>query len=119
MLNITIANNCIQRAMGLIGRSGLSPDEGLLIPRCCRVHTVGLRFAIDAVFLDADGIVVAVFSGLFPWKYTPRIEGAVSCLELAAGGAVRHHLRLGETIPYQIIFSLMHAGGLALVTGGN
>lgn len=42
----------------LLGLSHLDPDEagpGLLIPRCASVHTFGMRFALDLVFLDRDG----------------------------------------------------------------
>jgi uncharacterized protein len=42
----------------LLGLSHLEREEvgaGLLIPRCCSVHTFGMRFALDLVFLDRDG----------------------------------------------------------------
>ena len=46
-------------ARGLIGRRGIARDEGLLLadPLRC-VHTFGMRFAIDVVFLDRDLRVV-------------------------------------------------------------
>ncbi|HKB50691.1 MAG TPA: DUF192 domain-containing protein [Solirubrobacterales bacterium] len=46
------------RRARLLGLSGLDRDEarsGLLIPRCRSVHTFGMRFALDLVFLDRDG----------------------------------------------------------------
>jgi uncharacterized membrane protein (UPF0127 family) len=39
----------------LIGLAFLDPEaagEGLLIPRCSSVHTFGMRFPLDVVFLD-------------------------------------------------------------------
>ena len=42
-----------ERMRGLLGRSGLAPDEALLLPDCRSVHTVGMRFAIRVAFLDA------------------------------------------------------------------
>ena len=42
----------------LLGLSHLDREEagaGLLIPRCSSVHTFGMRFALDLVFLDCDG----------------------------------------------------------------
>jgi uncharacterized membrane protein (UPF0127 family) len=44
--------------MRLLGLAGLCLGEsgaGLLIPRCSGVHTFGMRFALDLVFLDRDG----------------------------------------------------------------
>lgn len=42
----------------LLGLSNLHLDEagpGLLIPGCRSIHTFGMRFALDLVFLDRDG----------------------------------------------------------------
>jgi uncharacterized membrane protein (UPF0127 family) len=40
----------------------------LHIPRCRSVHTFGMRFALDLVWLDADGRVVRVDRGVPPWR---------------------------------------------------
>jgi uncharacterized membrane protein (UPF0127 family) len=42
----------LERLRGLLGRGALGPDAALLIERCGAVHTVGMRFALDLVFLD-------------------------------------------------------------------
>jgi trehalose synthase len=42
----------------MLGLARLDRDEagpGLLIPRCASVHTFGMRFALDLIFLDRDG----------------------------------------------------------------
>jgi uncharacterized protein len=42
----------------LLGLARLDYDEagpGLLIPRCSSVHTFGMRFPLDLVFLDREG----------------------------------------------------------------
>ncbi len=38
--------------LALLDREAAGP--GLLIPRCGSVHTFGMRFALDLVFLDRD-----------------------------------------------------------------
>ena len=46
------------RRARLLGLAGLDLDQagpGLLIPRCDSVHTFGMRFALDLVFLDPHG----------------------------------------------------------------
>jgi trehalose synthase len=53
----------------LLGLAGLDRDEagpGLLIPRCRSVHTFGMRFALDLVFLDAEGRPRSVRTGVGP-----------------------------------------------------
>jgi hypothetical protein len=48
----------------LLGLSGLPCEEagaGLLIPRCHSVHTYGMRFDLDLLFLDRHDRPLAVF----------------------------------------------------------
>ncbi len=68
----------------LLGLSLLSPGragEGLLIPRCRSVHTFGMRFAIDVVFLDREREPIAVRRRVPRNRFVGR-RGAVAVLEL-------------------------------------
>ena len=49
-----------ERARGLLGRSHLPIGHALLLERARSVHTIGMRFAIDAVLLDTAFRVVRV-----------------------------------------------------------
>jgi uncharacterized protein len=62
------------------------PGEGLLIPRCRSVHTFGMRFALDLVWLGRGGQVLRIDRDVPPWRLR-SCRGAVEVLELAAGGA--------------------------------
>ena len=83
-----VADNPWTRLRGLLGRSGLDPDEGLLIRPTNGIHMLFMRFAIDAVFLDADGVVLRVVEELRPWRAALQ-PGAKACVELPAGAAER------------------------------
>ena len=63
------ANTFWARLRGLIGRRGLPPGAGLLIPRCNAIHTCFMRFAIDATFLDGAGRPVRVVRNIRPWRF--------------------------------------------------
>jgi len=71
----------------LLGLSHLDRDEvgaGLLIPRCAAVHTFGMRFALDLVFLDREGRPCSIRRGVRPRRFAwDRRARAV--LELPAG----------------------------------
>ena len=49
-----------RRLVGLIGRRSLPSGTALEIPRCRSVHTFGMRFALDLVWLDAERRVVRI-----------------------------------------------------------
>ncbi len=84
-----VAHTFVERAKGLIGRSGLGPGKGLLIPRCNCIHTFFMRFAIDATFLDADGRTVKVVRNIRPWTaWVWGGLGASQVLETAATGSL-------------------------------
>ena len=63
-----VAETFAERARGLIGRDGLAPGKGMLIPRCNCIHTCFMRFPIDATFLDRQGAVVRTVRGIRPWR---------------------------------------------------
>jgi uncharacterized membrane protein (UPF0127 family) len=71
----------------LAGLAGLRREEagaGLLIPRCSSVHTFGMRFALDVLFLDEEGEVLAIRRGVRPRRFASR-RRAVAVLEIPSG----------------------------------
>jgi uncharacterized protein len=89
----TVLGHEVRVAVGaharLLGLARLDREEaggGLLIPRCASVHTFGMRFALDLVFLDRDGQPRSVRRGVPPGRIAVQ-RGAAAVLELPAGGA--------------------------------
>ena len=75
-----------RRLLGLIGRRSLPAGVALEIPRCRSVHTFGMRFALDLVWLDADRRVVRVDRAVPPCRVR-SCRRARSVLELASHNA--------------------------------
>ena len=64
-----VAETFAERARGLIGRPPPPPGRGLLITRCNAIHTLFMRYPIDAAFLDRKGDVVKVVRGIRPGRF--------------------------------------------------
>jgi uncharacterized membrane protein (UPF0127 family) len=79
-----VADRPPSRLRGLLARPALEPGEGLLIEPAASIHTLGMRFAIDALFLDRGGRVLRAVEGLAPWRVAGR-RGARRVLELPVG----------------------------------
>ena len=94
------ADTMLERTRGLLGRSGLGADEGMLIPRCGAIHTFFMRFAIDALFLDRQGTVRKISANLVPGRMS-RSSRAWSVLDLAAGQADRLGIRVGDRLLWE------------------
>ncbi|MBO0690943.1 MAG: DUF192 domain-containing protein [Candidatus Dormibacteraeota bacterium] len=75
------------RAVGLLARSGLPPGTGMWLHPCRSIHTVGMRFSIDAVFVDRRGVVVRVDPWVRPGRMVPFVRRARGVVELPAGAA--------------------------------
>ena len=95
---------CLQRAghlgarlRGLLGRDGLPAGTGLWIKSCNAVHTVGMRFTIDIVFLDRGDRVLRIDPCVVPWRVR-WCARARSVVELAAGEAARVGLAVGQSM---------------------
>lgn len=67
-VEVDVAETFAERARGLIGRPAPAPGRGLLIPRCNAIHTLFMRYPIDATFLDREGRVVKSVRNLRPWR---------------------------------------------------
>ena len=84
-MDVEIARSRLRRLAGLAFRRA-PPAGGLLIPRCRSVHTFGMRFAIDLVWLGPGGRVVRVDRGVPP-RRVRSCRAAIEVLELGAGGS--------------------------------
>jgi len=62
-----VARSRRARLLGLALRRR-PPAHALLLPRCRSVHTFGMRFPLDLVWLDRDGRVLRVDEAVPPWR---------------------------------------------------
>jgi uncharacterized membrane protein (UPF0127 family) len=93
----TIADTPLRRMRGLLGRRELGSDEGMLLRPAPSVQTLFMRFPIDVVFLDRNGVVVGVRPEVRPWR-SRSCRRARSTLELRAGEAARRGIRAGDVL---------------------
>ena len=85
------------RRKGLLGRSGLATGEGLWIVPCEAVHTVGMQFPIDLVYVDKKLHVKKVRHSVGPWRISACFT-AHSVLELPSGTIRQTHTNVGDVL---------------------
>ena len=96
---VDYAHSWTRRLVGLLGRRSLSAQEGLWIRPCDSVHTIGMRFAIDVVFLDEKERVVRIARDLRRFRIARA--RARSVLELQSGAAQRLGLNVGDQLRFR------------------
>lgn len=97
---IEVAGTAGRRNKGLLGRYGLAPGEGLWIVPCEAVHTFGMKFPIDLVYLDRRRRVVKVRHSMGP----ARISGCLrahSVLELRSGTVSATRTEPGDHMEFE------------------
>ena len=99
MVPVRRASTPWQRLRGLLGSAPLPPGHGLLLEHCRAVHTVGMRRAIDVVFVAGDGAVIELRRGLGAGRFAV-CRRARSVLELGAGDAWRLGLWPGRRVRF-------------------
>lgn len=82
--NCHFANTVLKRMVGLLNRGKFDKGEGLLLDRCHGIHTFGMRFAIDVLFLDKDFCVIRAVKALPPYR-TCVVKKSVYVLEVPVG----------------------------------
>lgn len=90
------ARGPLRRMRGLIGRAAPNPGAGTIL-RGKQVHTLGMKYAIDAIYMTRDGSVLRV-QRLSPWRIGPFEPRARWVLELAAQEADRLGISSGTVL---------------------
>jgi len=83
---VYVAGTRRARLLGLAGLRDVPYPSALLILGCSSVHTFGMRFRIDVVFLDEHREVIGERRDLRPWRIA-RKRGAKAVLEFPSSYA--------------------------------
>lgn len=98
LLRVGVAATFRRRLIGLLGKPPLRPDEGLLLPFCGSVHTIGMRHPIDVIHLDAQGRAIKCVAGLQPMRASICLRAA-HVLELRDGALARFGIQPCDRLP--------------------
>jgi len=89
-----------ERLRGLLGTKGLADGEGLWLDPCGSVHSFGMGYPIDVLFLDRSGEVVGLVSSLAPNRIVRGVPGAAGALELPAGVIGATNTETGDRVEF-------------------
>jgi hypothetical protein len=95
---VEVADSMLTRLVGLLGRRSLAPGGGLWIFPSRGIHTWGMVFDIDVVFLDRDLRVVALRELVRPFSITSINLSAESVIELPAHTIFKSRTEIGDQI---------------------
>ena len=91
-----VADTFSTRLVGLLRDKALAQGDGLWIMHCNSIHSIGMKFDFDAIFLDKNLRVVHLMSEMKPWRLSRMVFSAHSVLELPAGVILQTATEIGD-----------------------
>jgi uncharacterized membrane protein (UPF0127 family) len=93
-----VANSYMRRLVGLLGKTKrwAKIGTGLWIVPSCGVHTIGMMFSIDLIFLSKEKEVVHVEEYVRPFRISRVSLKAASVLELPPHTIYRTGTKVGD-----------------------
>ena len=92
------AANPIARMKGLLGTKSLANGHALWLRPCNSIHTIGMAYAIDVIFLDKNNKIVKVVSRLKPMRLCWAPLATRSVLELPEGTVEKYAITVGDSV---------------------
>ena len=92
---VRVARSLAARLIALSRERSLPTRAGLLLSPAFGIHTLGMRFPVDVVFLSRQMRVLALVQRLEPWRVLLAPRGTGLVLELAAGQVAATRLNAG------------------------
>ena len=100
LLAVTVADCFFARLVGYLRFRKAPTNHAMLFPRCRAVHTLGMAFAIDLVWLDETGKVIAQTESLKPWRFAHCPKAAMA-LEMPASSIASKGIRLHQKMEFR------------------
>lgn len=97
---VELADTSWARMKGLLGRKAADfpSGKGLWIMPSQGVHTIGMKFPIDVVYLDKGHRVIHVSHSLSPFRIAAIRFKARSVIELPAGTLAQTRTSIGDVL---------------------
>lgn len=97
-LSVAAADTHFTRLRGLLGRMRLKSDEGIWVVPSQGVHTIGVVFAIDVIYLDSDHRVIHLSESFGTFRVGPIRPDCASVLELPMRTIYSSQTQLGDEL---------------------
>ena len=108
---IAVADTWFGRLRGFLGRRAPRRGQGLLLSPCNAIHTYGMTFAVDVVFLDSEGQVLELAPALKPGRVSKRVAEGRYVLELPVGTIADTETQVGDEVSWTPALTGLGIGG--------
>ena len=97
-LSVTVADTHFARLRGLAGRIRLKNDEGIWVVPSQGVHTIGVLFSVDLIYLDENCRVIHMVESMGSFRIGPIRSSSRSVLELPTRTIYSSQTQVGDEL---------------------
>jgi uncharacterized membrane protein (UPF0127 family) len=97
-LSVAVADTHLSRLKGLVGRLRLKSDEGLWVVPSQGIHTLGVLFSVDLIYLDSECRVIHLVESLGSFRIGPIRPSCASVLELSPRTIYSSQTQVGDQL---------------------
>ncbi len=97
-VELYVASGFFERLKGLLLTESLSPKQGMYIKPCSEVHSFGMAYALDIVFLDKKSNVIKLVG--LPKRSVRRCRSAAAVIELSEGNIEKLGIKIGDQLSF-------------------
>ncbi len=87
-----------KKMVGLLKHRYLNKGEGMWFPGASWIHSFGMKFHFDAVFIDRRKKVVKIVTQIAPNRVLAPVWRASAVIELPSGGASNCGVEVGDQL---------------------
>jgi uncharacterized membrane protein (UPF0127 family) len=105
-ITAVVADTDASRREGLLGWSQITEERGMLLDFAMEgqyaIHMQGMNFPIDAVWIDANGLIKLTYEDIIPNSglIYPSMFPCRYCLEIKSGFCKKHGIKIGQTVQF-------------------
>ena len=105
-IRVVVADTDASRRDGLLGWSQITEERGMLLDfameRQYAFHMQGMKFPIDAVWIDAKGLIKLIYEDIAPNSglIYPSMFPCRYCLEIKSGFCKKYGIKIGQTVQF-------------------
>jgi uncharacterized protein len=106
-IRAVIADTPKSRIQGLLGWSSIEEHTGMLLDFLTdstgAIHMEGMKFPIDAIWIDSTGEIRVVYDSIQPDKglIYPSMFPCRYCLEIQAGFCKKYDIKIGRKVQFR------------------
>jgi uncharacterized membrane protein (UPF0127 family) len=97
-LHVAPADTLLLRLKGRLRRIGFKPHDGIWLTPSRGIHTIGMLFSVDLIYLDTSQKVIHLVENLGPFRISPFKFRCASILELQPRSIFSSNTQIGDEI---------------------